>query len=85
MKEIITSSGFKCSIDENRLDDMELFDAICEMEGGNLLVVPVIVSKILGNEKKALYDHLRQEDGRVPTTKVTEELADIMNALGKKQ
>lgn len=84
MKDIKTSSGFQCQLDETCLDDMELFDAICEMEGGNLMVTPMVVSKILGDNKKALYEHLRTSNGRVPASKVTEELSEIITALGKK-
>lgn len=84
MKQIETSSGFKCELDEGCLDDMELFDAICAMERGDAMQTPIVMSKILGEHKKALYEHLRDEKGRVPTTKAAAELTEIITQLGKK-
>lgn len=84
IKQIETKSGFKCEIDDDVLDDMELFDAICDVERGKTIAVSIAVSKVLGSEKKRLYDFLRDENGRVPSLAVSAELTDIFTQLGKK-
>lgn len=84
MKTITTKSGFSCTLDETKLNDMELFDALTELDAGNMGVLPTVVSKIMGESKRALYDHVRGENGIVPIEKVTAELRDVVLALGGK-
>lgn len=92
MKNIKTTSGFECEIDENVLDDMELLDAIMELEdeegkGNNaILSYRKIMGKLLSPElKDSLYDHLRDESGRVPTADFKAELSEIFAQIGKKK
>lgn len=77
-----TSTGFTFSIDEKLLNNMELVDALAEVDEN-----PVAVSKMMdllfGNQKKQLYDHLRTEDGRVPVEAVINEIMEIFEASGK--
>ena len=82
----VTRSGFEFEFDPNIADDMEFFEALCDIDAGDMTAVVPVVRKMLGKQKKALYDHLRTEDGRVPVEKVTEEIKDIFSALddGKK-
>lgn len=82
---MITRTGFKFDVSTDALNDMELLDAIVEMQESPADVSPIVrvLTIVLGKEgKKRLYDHVRTEDGRVPVDKVAEELADIFNALG---
>lgn len=80
-----TKTGFQFSIDRETFDNMELVDALAELEGGNPLAVSDAVRLLLGKEqRKKLYDHLREEGGRVPATKVTREITDIFSEFGKK-
>lgn len=81
MKQITTSSGFSVEIDESRLNDMELFDALCELTRGDRTALPTVVGKIMGGSKKALYEHLRAENGTVPINAVEAEVVEIMQAL----
>jgi hypothetical protein len=49
-------------------------------ENGTLL--PKLIKMILGDEqKKALYDHVRGEDGRVSVTAVADEIVEIFGIL----
>lgn len=78
-----TESGFHFEIEDNALNNMELLDVLEETEDN-----PIGVSKactlLLGkDQKKALYDHVRREDGTVPIDKVCLELKSIFAALGK--
>ncbi len=77
-----TSTGFEFSIDEKLLDNMELVDAIAEVDE-NPLAISNIITLLLDGQKKALYDHVRTEDGRVPVVAMTNEIMDILEAGGK--
>lgn len=77
----VTSSGFEFSIEESTLDNMELLDALEEMSEENTLALSKVLDLILGKEqKKKLYEHLRTEDGRVPVSKVNDEIMEIFAA-----
>lgn len=81
--EITTKSGFTCEIDQKVMDSMELLDGLVEMTGGNPLALSTVCRLILGEETRArLYDHLRNEEGRVPVADVDRELTEIMQAMG---
>ena len=78
-----TKSGFEYSIDSNVMDNMELLDAVAEIDT-NPLALSKVLKMVLGEEqRKALYDHLRGEDGRVPVKAVSEEITDIFTSSGK--
>lgn len=81
-----TRSGFRFEVSEDIADNMELFEALCDLDGGDERALVPVCRIVLGKNKKALYDHLRTEDGRVPVTSVVEEIADILTHLkeGKK-
>ena len=79
--EIRTSSGFCCEIDEAAINDMELLEDLEELDRGNPLRVPCALRRLLGEQgKRALYDHLRTESGRVSV-----ELAEIFGGLKSKK
>lgn len=84
MKHVKTSAGFEAELDEGCFDDMELFDAIVAMQNGDGTKLPTVVDKILGEEKPALYDFLRDEKGRVPTKAVSEAITEIIQELSPK-
>lgn len=75
-----TKSGFDFSIDESALNDMELFEALVEVDKGNTLALSSVCNRILGAQKAALYDHLRNEDGRVPMDAVIEAVGEMFAA-----
>lgn len=87
MREVKTESGFVCEVDEQAFNDMELLEDLAALDGGDVRRVPAIVEQLLGAEgKKALYDHIRTESGRVPIDAAVEEIKRVMEALseGKK-
>lgn len=82
-----TPSGFQVDIRPELWDDMELLELMAkassedDVEVG--LALPALVNKIFTpDQKKALYDHLRTPDGRVPLSKVSQEIGAIINGLG---
>ena len=81
-----TRSGFEYSIDDELLDDFDFFESLCEIDNGQIGKVTTVITQLLGEEqKKKLKDHIRTEKGRVPASKMIEELMDIMatNNQGK--
>ncbi len=86
MTRIKTKSGFTIDVDENVIDDAELLDMLVELDEENFTVFPTILKKLLGADgKKKLYDHIRNEAGRVPYTALTAEINDIMQGLNSKK
>jgi len=85
LMHITTASGFEMDVDPDVINDMELIDAVVELEGGDATAYPVVTGKLLGSDKSRLYDHIRDDNGRVPQERFTEELRDIFGQLGKKK
>lgn len=88
MEKVVTSTGFKCNIDPDALNDMDLFDCICKLQDGDMMQLPKIFGKLLSDEDyERLKDHCRTESGRVPIERISEELNNIftgMSGIGKK-
>lgn len=77
-----TKSGFTFRIDADILDDMELLDTIASIDE-NPLAISKVLKRVLGKEQhKALYDHLRNEQGRVSVMAVSEAIVDIFSNSG---
>ena len=75
-----TSSGFEFSFDDNVVD-MEMLDNLVEAEE-NPAYIGKIIGLMLGKEqKKDLYDHLRDENGKVPIEKTATCLIEFFNAI----
>ena len=87
LKEIKTSNGLLFQVDDNVFDDMEVIDALAEMQKGDVGFVsgyPMLVKKVLGDEqRKTMYDALRDENGRVPVQAVGETMGEILSLLKK--
>ena len=81
-KKIELENGFKCTIEDSVLDDMEFVDLLAELED-NPLKIGKVAEMLFGKEqKKKLYDHLRTKDGRVPVTAMNDAIEQAFNALG---
>ena len=89
-----TSTGFNFEIDEATLNNMEVIDALVEIENaGNtdnagrvLAGTSKLMSLVLSKEcKKALYDHVRTENGQVPLAACTKELMEIIRYNGSEE
>lgn len=77
-----TPSGVNFEIDEARLDNMELVDALAEVEAGNVIAISKVSALLLGGTLKAeIYKAIKAANGgRVPTEALTSDLAYILNA-----
>lgn len=81
MRRVTTKSGFCLELDEERLNNMELLDALADLDGGNGAAMSTVLRLLLSREqKKALYDHLRTPGGTVPIDAVTETLKEIFES-----
>lgn len=82
--KITLDDGFSIDVDEARLDNMELVEAISDLtEEENPLALARVARHLLGREGKTqLYAHFRTEDGRVPTAAVSGAVGEILQKLG---
>lgn len=83
MIECVTKTGFTCELDEKKMDNMELLDTLAEISENPLNVSKVVKLILSDDQRKALYDHLRTEDGCVPISAVSEAIVDIFNSTGQ--
>ena len=77
-------SGFEYKIEDHVLDNMELLDAIAEVDQ-NPMVLSKVLKMLLGDEqRKKLYDHLRDpKNGNVPIVAVSDAVAEIFSGSGQ--
>ena len=76
-------SGFEFEVADDVCDNMELLDAVVDADE-NPLAVSKIVKLLLGeDQRRALYDHLRDESGRVPVLAVSNAVAEIFQSTTK--
>ena len=79
-----TSTGFEFTVAEGANDDMELLDALVDLDEGNISGMRKVLVRLLGEDgRKALYEHCRDKSGRVPVTRIVEEIKDIFDAMPK--
>lgn len=76
------NDGFELELDEEALDDMELLEDFAAMDKGDAYAMPAAVKRLLGKEnKKKLYDHLRNSAGRVSATAVGNAVFELMQSV----
>ncbi|MBO3755675.1 hypothetical protein J5O02_01110 [Streptococcus suis] len=81
MFEVKTSTGLVLSIDQDRLENYELFEAIAAEQSGDSNATIRIVDLLLGDEAKKLKDHVRTEKGFVPVKALMTEIEDIFEKV----
>lgn len=76
-----TKTGFKFSIDPDAIKDMEFIELAAAAEENGLLL-PKMIEKVLGTQqKKKLYDHVRNSKGRVMVDDINDEIKEIFDSL----
>lgn len=74
-----TKSGFKFEITDDAYNDMELLDLIASISDGEVQNMSKAADKLLGKEQREkLYEHIRDENGRVPIDKFETEFGEIL-------
>ena len=72
-----TKSAFEFTLDEERLDNYELLEALGELED-NVYLLPKVIKLVLGDEQaKELKEHLKTEKGIIPSKAMQAELKEI--------
>lgn len=75
-----TKSGFFFEIEDKRLNNYELLEAISEVDD-NALVLPKLIKLLLGDSKaSALKNHIRDEEGFVSAEDLMAEIKEIFEA-----
>lgn len=82
MKKGKTNSGFEFEIEESALDNMELIDALTDLDSGDTTAISRVCKLLFGEkQRKKLYDHVRTEKGNVPVNAFTQEILEIFEKL----
>lgn len=78
-----TSTGFKFEVDPDVIRDMEVIELIADVaEDGSKM--PKMLVAILGKaQKTALYNHVRNDSGRVLFDDVNREMEEIFATLAE--
>ena len=75
-----TKSGFKFEIEDKRLNNYELLEAISDVEESPL-ALPRVIKLLLGDNKaKALKNHVRDDEGFVSAEKLSAEIMEIFES-----
>lgn len=84
MKEGVTKTGFHFSLEDDAMDDMELVEELANMQENDLIAITRVVTMVFGpDQKKALYDHLRTQEGRVKVSTVMDAIKDAFAVFGE--
>ena len=74
-----TAAGFAYEVNPDVLNDMELMEALAEVDT-NPLHLPKVIRAVLGDaQKAAFYDHYRNENGKVPVDVVSAAFVEILS------
>lgn len=79
-----TKTGFPFDISMERMENYEVVETIAEIDE-NPLVLPRLLKLLFGDQVAALKDHVRGEDGIVPTQKLMDEVRDIFESQNVKK
>lgn len=83
MKTVKLDNGFEVTIEPEMLDDMYFVEELARLET-DALALPNVMTMMFGEEqKKALYKHLENKDGRVKIEKVAEVVTEVMTKAGE--
>ncbi|WP_270603988.1 hypothetical protein [Dorea amylophila] len=75
-----TESGFRYTLPPDAIDDYELLEDLCDIDNGDASKITIAARRLLGDTQlEALKDHVRNENGRVPATKMVKEITQIFN------
>ena len=79
-----TSTGFEFSLEDEALDDYELLETLQEIDEGDYGKTTKMVTMLLGPQQRdALKEHVRGENGRVSSQKLLSEVMEIFESKNK--
>ena len=85
-----TSSGFKYEVDENVVNDWRFIKTVNSANSKDdtkkIAGYINLVTLLLGEDgEERLCEHVKHPDGHVPNERISEEIVEIMQAIGEKQ
>ena len=79
-----TRTGFEFSCNGRLMHNVEFLEEFAAVRKGDGLEIFDLINRALGeDQKKALYDHIRNDDGVVTVEALREELEDIFEVLAE--
>ena len=79
--KVVLEDGFALDIDDKKLDDYELVEALVDMDRGKVDRLADAVNILLGEEKPKLFEHIRKEKGYVSSEYIKNTLLEVINGL----
>lgn len=79
--KVVLEDGFALDIDDKKLDDYELMEALTDIDKGKAARITDAVDILLGEEKKRLFEHIREEKGYVSMEVVQNALLEVITGL----
>ena len=77
----ITSHGITLELDQEKFNDLELFDMIDEIQSGNVFKMPKLMRHIFGDQHKVVLDGLRNDQGIVTADKASGFLIEVLQQI----
>ncbi len=87
MTKIKLSCGFEANVDEEAINDVDMLEDLNDLREGDVTAF-VRILKLFGLEKEernALYQTLKNENGRAPIDKLMEQVNEIFGQLNSKK
>jgi hypothetical protein len=83
-KKLITvsSHGITAELDQEKFNDLELFDMIDDIQSGNVFKMPKLMKHIFDDQHKEVLNGLRSENGIVTADKASEFLIEVLKQIG---
>ena len=79
--QVVLKDGFSLEIDDKKLDDYELMEALTDIDKGKAARITDAVDILLGEEKRRLFEHIRKEKGYVSMEVVQNALLEVITGL----
>ena len=88
MIDIKLNDGYVVEVAEDNLDDYELLEDLAKIDGAEddvpMSAVISATTRLVGESQyKKLKEHLRDEAGRVPASKMLEAIQDVLPGLNE--
>lgn len=79
-----TKTGFEFFVEDGALDDWELLEVLADIDDGKTQKIGTAIKLLLGaDQARALKEHCRNDEGRVPTSAMMAEVGEIFAELRK--
>jgi len=77
----VTSHGITVEVDQDKFNDLELFDMIDEVQSGNVFKMPKLMKRIFDKQYDLVMEGLREESGVVSADTASEFLIEVLKQI----